>query len=280
MIKLVASDLDGTIVDGNNSISKDNLDAINNMQKRHIPLVICTGKTYALSKDICKNLHASFGIFGNGSQIVDLNTGKDIMKNVLTFNDTNICFSVVEKYKLHIHAYTENSIISSKLLYMDLRNSILFSDKVNFNIVSSVPDYIKNNNVSVLKLVISSPYSLLQVKNDLEKVTNLNITHIYKTGIYRDNIINKDYEYLDISPNNVSKGNALKVLSDYLNLQKEDILSIGDNLNDIDMFRVSNISAALNNASNQVKMYANYITQNSVENGGFAEAIYKFIPFN
>jgi len=68
-------------------------------------------------------------------------------------------------------------------------------------------------------------------------------------------------------------------LMDYLELSKEDILSIGDNLNDIDMFKFSGIGAALGSASDEVKNAANYITLNSVENGGFAEAIYKFIPF-
>lgn len=279
MIKLVASDLDGTIIDNNNSISQDNLEAINNIQKKHIPLVICTGKTYALSKDICKNLHASFGIFGNGSQIIDLTTGKEIMKSTLSYNELDECFSVLKKYNLHIHAYTENSIISPKLTYMDLRNSILFPDKISFNIVPSVENYIKNNNLAIFKLIISSPSSLSDVKKDLEKFNNLNILHISKTGLYKDIVINKEYEYLDISPLNVTKGSALKLLSDYLNLKKEDILSVGDNLNDIEMFKASNIGAALNNASDQVKMYANYITQNTVENGGFAEAIYKFIPF-
>lgn len=279
MVKLIASDLDGTIVDSKNSISADNLKAINNIQKKNIPLVICTGKTYALSKDICQNLHASFGIFGNGSQIIDLSTGKEIMKNILTHDEIEACFSVIQKYNLHIHAYTENSIISPKLLYMDLRNSILFPDKVNFEIVPSVLDYIRSNNVSIFKLVISSPNSLVDVKEKLEKATNLNIISISKTGKYIDTVINKEYEYLDISPLNVTKGTALKILSNYLNVQKEDILSIGDNLNDIEMFKASSIGAALNNASDQVKIHANYITQNSVENSGFAEAIYKFIPF-
>ena len=67
--------------------------------------------------------------------------------------------------------------------------------------------------------------------------------------------------------------------NDFKMVSKEDILSIGDNLNDIDMFRVSGIGAAINNASEEVKKFANYITLNSAENGGFAEAIYKFIPF-
>lgn len=162
---------------------------------------------------------------------------------------------------------------------MDLRNSILFPGKIKFEIVDSVLDYIQKENPVVMKLIISSPNELDQVKKSLEKNTNLNIIHIFKKGIYKDRIIDKEYEYLDIAPIDVSKGNALQILMDYLKVSKEDILSIGDNLNDIDMFRVSGIGAAINNASEEVKKFANYITLNSAENGGFAEAIYKFIPF-
>lgn len=63
MIKLIASDLDGTIIDSQHSIPENNLKAINDLKKYNIPFVVCTGKTYAISKDICKTLHARFGIF-------------------------------------------------------------------------------------------------------------------------------------------------------------------------------------------------------------------------
>lgn len=279
MIKLIASDLDGTIIDNPLSISEDNLKAIDSLQKNNIPFVICTGKTYAISKDMCNNLHANFGIFGNGSQIINLATGEEISKKVLTCDEIEACLSIAQKYNLHTHIYTENGIVSTNLLYMDLRNSILLPDKINFEIVDSITNYIKAKNSIVFKLIISAPSNLAQVKKELEENTNLTITHIYKTGIYKDKIIDKEYEYLDISPLNVTKGNALQVLSNYLKLQKEDILSIGDNLNDIDMFQSSGIGAAVSNAYDEVKKAATYITSHSAENGGFAEAIYKFIPF-
>lgn len=279
MIKLIASDLDGTIIGNNHFIPQDNIDVINSLQKKHIPLVICTGKTYAISKDICQNLHASFGIFGNGSQIIDLNTGIEIAKKTLSFKEIELCFDIIKKYNLHVHAYTKNGIITSKPLYMDLRNFILFPHKLKFEIVDSVLSRIQNEQTPIFKLVISSPFHLEKVKNDLEEFSNLSVTHINKTGIYKDTIIDKEYEYLDVSPINVSKGNALKILQEYLKIQKQDILSIGDNLNDIDMFEASNIGAAVSNAHDSVKKAANFITHNSAENGGFAEAIYKFISF-
>ena len=232
-----------------------------------------------ISKDICKSLNATFGIFGNGSQIIDLTTGEEIARKILTFDEVQSCFSIIKKYNLHVHAYTENGIVTTNLEYMDLRNSILFPNKINFEIVDSVLDYIQKQSATVFKLIISSPVSLSQIKEELEKTTNLTVTHISKTGRYKDKIIDKEYEYLDISPLNVTKGKALEILSQYLELNKEDILSVGDNINDIDMFRASGIGAAVNNAYDEVKQVASYVTSNSAENAGFAEAIYKFVPF-
>lgn len=279
MIKLIASDLDGTIIDNKHSIPEDNLKAINDLQKAHIPFVVCTGKTYSISKDICKNLNASFGIFGNGSQIIDLNTGEEILRKILTLDEVLACFSILQKYNLHVHAYTENGIVTTNLEYMDLRNSILFPNQINIKIVDSVLDYIKKQNITVFKLIFSSTSSLSYIKKELESSTTLTITHICKKGIYKDKIIEKEYEYLDISPLNVTKGSALKILSEYLELNKEDILSVGDNINDIDMFYASGIGAAVNNAYEEVKQVANYVTNNSAETAGFAEAIYKFVSF-
>ena len=113
MIKLIASDLDGTIIDSKHSIPQDNLKAINDLQKANIPFVVCTGKTYSISKDICKNLNANFGIFGNGSQIINLTTGEEIARRILTLEEVESCFSVIQKNNLHVHAYTENGIVTT-----------------------------------------------------------------------------------------------------------------------------------------------------------------------
>lgn len=279
MIKLIASDLDGTIIDNKSLISENNLKAIDDIQKTSIPFVVCTGKTYAISKDVCKTLHARYGIFGNGSQIIDLSTGEEISKKTLTIAEIQSCFSVIEKHNLHVHAYTDKGIVTTNPLYMDLRNSILFPNKIEFQIVDSVLDYIEKENTIVFKLIISSPIELARIKDSLEKTTNLKVTHIFKKGKYKDKIIDKEYEYLDVAPSNVTKGNALQILMKHLNIEKEDTLSIGDNLNDIDMLQSSGIGAAICSASEEVKKVASYITLNSAEDGGFAEAIYKFIPF-
>lgn len=280
-IKLIASDLDGTLVDHNNFIPTGNLDAIEDMNKKHIDFAICTGKTYSITKDICKKCNASYGIFGNGTQIINLKTGQEIYKNLLSVEDFIGCYDLAKQYGFHIHIYSETEVISENLLYMDLRNYTLHQNQqksdLNFQVVPNVKDYVANHQTSIFKLVISSTENLSHLKDEILSRFDINVTLIQKKGLYKDRIINKEYEYLDITPKHIGKGYALEYLSHFLNIDCSDIMAIGDNINDIDMIKVSGASATLSDSYEEVKKVASYVSTNTAENAGFAEAVYRFI---
>lgn len=280
-IKLVASDLDGTLVDHNNFIPSKNLDAIKSMHNKHIDFAICTGKTYSITKDICSKCNASYGIFGNGTLIVYLNTGKEIYKNLVNIEDFNFCYDIAKENSLHVHIYTDNEVITESLMYMDLRNYILNgsknTDSVSFKIVTNIKEYVNTHNSQIFKLIISSDKPLDDIKNTIVNQIPLSINHIKKKNQYKDIIINKEYEYLDITPKNIGKGYALNYLSNFLNVDTNDIMAIGDNVNDIEMLKNCGIGVTLSDAYDEIKKVATYTTENTVENSGFAEAIYKFI---
>lgn len=278
-IKLVASDLDGTLVDHNNFIPARNLDAIESIHNKHINFAICTGKTYSITKDICSKCNASYGIFGNGTQIIDLNSGKEIYKSLVSLEDFNICYEIAKKHDLHVHIYTDSEIITEELKFMDLRNYILNrnSESLHFRITDNINEYINSNNSQIYKLVISSENELSNIKDDILNKLSLSINHIKKKNKYKDMIINKEYEYLDITPKNIGKGYALNYLSNFLHVDTNDVLAIGDNVNDIDMLKNSGIGVTLSDSYDEIKKVATYTTTNSARNSGFAEAIYKFV---
>lgn len=265
-IKLVATDLDGTLVDYDNSIPSENLKAIEVLNNKKIDFAICTGKTYSITKDICKKCHASYGIFGNGTQIINLKTGEEIYKNTISLSDFETCFAIAKEHHLHVHVYTANEVITTNLKYLDLRNSILAhnSSDIYFKVVNSVYEYVKQHHSQIFKFVISSDADLKKVKSQIEHHTKLNINLISKRGIYKDKIINKEYEYLDISPSNIGKGHAIHYLSEFLNVDSADVMALGDNVNDLDMLKNSGISVALANAYDELKEVASYTTTNAV----------------
>lgn len=283
MIRLVASDIDGTIVGENNKITIQNRKAIQDMKKSNIDFTICTGKPYAMVKNFCQDLQANYGIFGNGNQIVDLKSGKEIYRKTLSQEEIEICLSLAKKENLHIHLYTENEVITPELLYMDLRNFILkdsiFPNDLNFKIVSNLEEYIEKEQPTVFKLIISSPSNLARLQDELNQKLDVTIYRVKKSKQYKDRIINKEYEYLDITPSKTNKSEALRTLSNYLELSSSEVMAIGDNLNDIDMLQNSGIGVAVANAYEEVKKVATYTTAKTVEESGFAEAVYKYISF-
>ena len=192
------------------------------------------------------------GIFGNGNQIIDLKTGKEIYNKLLTLEEINKCICIAKENNLHVHIYTDKEVITEKLEYMDLRNfklkeQSLYDSSLDFIMVNNIAEYISNNDVEVCKLVISSSNSLSDIKNNIISKLDVSITTIKKYGEYKDNIINKEYEYLDITPKNINKDNALKILQKYLNIDTNEVMAIGDNLNDLDMVKNSGIGVSVAN---------------------------------
>lgn len=253
------------------------------MTQSHIDFTICTGKPYSMVKNFCKELQASYGIFGNGNQIIDLKTGKEIFRKTLTQEEINTCISLAKEKNLHVHLYTENEVITPELLYMDLRNFVLkdslFQSDLKFRIVPNIQQYVKNLHPTVFKLVISSTSSLCDWQDELKHKMNVTIYRINKSNQYKDRVINKEYEYLDITPSKTNKSEALEKLSKYLKLSSSEVMAIGDNLNDIDMIQNSGVGVAVANAYDAVKQVANYTTTHSVDDSGFAEAVYKYVSF-
>lgn len=277
IIRLLASDLDGTII-FNNQITTKDLEAVKKLKQNNIDFAICTGKTYSMTKDICDTLMPAYGIFGNGTQIINLKTKKEIIKNSLLNDQAKACIKIAQKQNLHIHLYIDNAIIAEKTMkYMAYRNSILYKNQMQFKTVESLETYIEEQKPNILKFVISGDKDLIHTKREIEERQNLTAIQIKKYGEYRDKIVGKDYEYLDIVPKNVTKYQALKQLCDYLNISLKETMTIGDNINDIDMIRYAGIGVAVGNSYEEVKKEAFYITKNTVQTGAVAEAVDKFI---
>ena len=194
-IKLIASDLDGTIVGDDNVVSEENIKAISKINSKKINFAICTGKTYQITKNFCQEFNAKYGIFNNGSQIYDLSTGEKLFSLSLTLDEIKQCINIAKENRLHVHVYSDNELITEKLKYLDLRNfKLLNSTGFKFVIVDDILSYIENNNVEVNQLVISSKVIPYEIKTVLSTILPVSIDYIKKTGEYKDKVINKEYE--------------------------------------------------------------------------------------
>jgi hydroxymethylpyrimidine pyrophosphatase-like HAD family hydrolase len=85
-----------------------------------------------------------------------------------------------------------------------------------------------------------------------------------------------DIKFINIVDPGVSKGEALKFLASYYGINREEVIAIGDGLNDIPLFEAAGTTIAMGNAFDELKKIADYITLD-VESGGVAWAIEKFV---
>ena len=164
---------------------------------------------------------------------------------------------------------------------MDLRNFILKSKNssidLNFKIVGNITDYISKNDLSVFSAVVSSENSLFEFEQFINVNNNIMYQFINKRGKYKDIIIEKEYEYINISPTHIDKDESINFLTNYLKIKKQEVLAIGDNVNDLNMVKNSGIGVAVNEAYDELKQVANYVTTKTTAEGAFSEAINKFI---
>ncbi|HBH3034913.1 TPA: HAD-IIB family hydrolase, partial [Clostridioides difficile] len=118
----------------------------------------------------------------------------------------------------------------------------------------------------ILKFVIieeKNPSILDEIRKELRKVQGIKITSSWPNNI-------------EVMNEGVDKGNAVKILAEKMNIDREDIIAFGDNYNDIEMIKFAGLGVAMGNAEEFIKQEADYVTDTN-QDSGVAKAIYKFL---
>ena len=246
-IKIVFIDIDGTLTDSNQNISIENIDALKTLSNKNIKIVLCSGRwdTYMLKYDEGLNI-IDYMITNNGASIVDVKNEKVIYEDVLNDSEIKIISEYCKNNNLKI-------IYNGKLNRFDSYNQI------------KTPIY---------QGVITCT-SREEIKKLLEFTKENNLKVPYISYAYFKNIDSNKYT-VNISSINTNKGKAIKKLLELLNINKKDSMCFGDNENDIEMFNNCGIKIAMENALEELKNQADYITLSNNENG-VAAFINKYI---
>lgn len=256
MKTLYISDLDGTLLSHNATLSKRTVRIINELMSQGVLFTAATARSIASVKYILKDLELTLPIIlMNGVCIYDP-VKKDYI-NVETFSreDANILISMIEDNNLKGFLYTVNK---GKLAtyYEELSNRSLkgfYEERVNkYN-----KPFTKVDSFSTL---INEPiiyFTLMDYKKNLEHLNQLvkklpNINSVF----YKDNY-NKDMWYLEIFSKKASKSHAVQYLRSYLGI--DSIVGFGDNQNDVALFDACDKSYAVENAISELKLKANGI---------------------
>lgn len=266
-IKYIYVDLDGTTTNSTTRFSSKTLEAFKYLKNKGIKVGIISGRSIHTMQHELDELKPELPIVTvNGAAIYSKN--RSIIDETLLPFESHKAIDIFLTFGFSFMVYAKNG------LYSNNDNNYFFRKL--FDKVVEYPDDYKNFELesipSITWLKKRKAYKLL-VWYDSEVEKNLLIDNLQKIPTL--NVYSSGENLLDICNVTVSKGNALKLVSSALQIDLNELLVFGDNENDISMFQFAKHSVAMANANENVKSYAEHITDVSCEEDGFADFIFK-----
>ena len=279
MYKLIAIDLDGTMLNQYSVVTEETKEAIQKVQEKGIEVIIASGRPIDSIKSIAKEIKSKkYFISGNGAIIYDISKDEIIYENTLKKQKVLKIIKICEENSIYYNVYTEKEIIAKSLqcnvLYYHKENvNKPENEKTHINIVENVYDYIANREEKIIKITICENNqaifnSILRKLREVDGIEVLDIAHMSRKIIKQGTEeIPIEYFYTVISAKNVDKWNAIKFLGEKMNISKEETIAIGDNINDKKMIENAGLGVAMGQSHPDIKNIANVVTAANTENG-------------
>ena len=277
MYKLIAIDLDGTLLNSNGEVSLENKNAIKNAIKKGA-LVVLASRKNANKYIIC----------GNGTLIYDLQKEKIIYDAFLKKDKVLQIIKICDENSIFYNLYTETSVITKSLnynvLYYDNENSKKPEEKrTNIDVVEDIYKHVEENeNINILKMTICDNdkiifSGILRKLKEISEIDILEVEHMSRKSIQSGSVeIPIEYYYTEISKQNTDKWTAIEYLLEKLNIKKEEVMAIGDNANDKKMVENAGIGVAMGKSMLEAEQIGDVFVKDNNQDG-VAEAINKYI---
>lgn len=270
MYKLIACDLDETLLNDQKKISPENVRAIKKAVAQGAFFVPNTGRNFLTVQDNLRELglyqqENSYVISFNGGAIVENQGNQILTTNLLSFKVIRQLFELGVKNNYCIHVYSLD-----KLYIWNIN-----SKEINY-ISGRVAHWeeLKEDNIDALagtelvKIIFNVPTKAEREKIEGEVLRNIDDSL---------NITFSSDRYIEFNSAKADKSQGLIKLGKMLNIEEDEIIAIGDSGNDLAMIKTAGLGVAVANAHELIKENANFITSNDNNNSAVAEVIEKFI---
>ena len=290
MYKLIAIDLDGTLLNSYGEISDENKKAIKMALDKNVEIVLTSGRIINSIKNFANEVSANkYLISGNGALIYDIQKEEVIYDKYMDKSKVLKVIEICEENSIYYSVYTDKSGIITK----SLNYNILFyhnenmnkpdNKKININITQNIYEYVKKSEIDKFskisicdkdKIIFSS---IIKKLRNIKKVDVLDVAHMSRK-IIRTGTLNVpvEYYYTEIINEHVNKWEAIKFLINKLNIRPEEVMTIGDNINDKEMLENAGLGVVMGNSAPYIKKMGNVVVADNNSNG-VAEAITKYL---
>lgn len=266
--KLIATDMDGTLLTDENLVGDRTIDSIRKAEEIGKITVLATGRMMKSAINYATRVGLKNPIIScNGAIITDKNQniiyGGNIDHDLVRKID-----KIARENEMYYHFYGEEKLYTAQ--YIDQIDEFYNKDATEEELIEIVEfkkvDDVLSRGIKVYKFLFldSDLDKLAKVKEELEETKGLNIS---KSGTHN----------LEITREDVSKGNSLEILTRILGINIDEVIAIGDNENDISMLKKAGLSVAMKNATLKAKSVADIESEYDNNNDGVGIVIEKYL---
>ncbi|WP_019552606.1 Cof-type HAD-IIB family hydrolase [Propionispira raffinosivorans] len=267
MYKLIAIDMDGTLLTEDKKITTKTKDAIKMASNLGVKIVLTTGRPIQGIKQYLEELNLTnkddYVIALNGAFICRNDDYSILSSNeTLTGKDLKYIYNKVKALKTYFHAFTKDEDL------VDKKSKFSVAEEKRINLKVRVVNFlgeIKDDD-EILKVVLE------EEKNVLDEITD----KIPKELFEKYTVIRSVDFMLEFMKKGCNKASGIEKLAQYLGIRREEIIAIGDAGNDKEMIQYAGLGVAMENAEDEIKNMADFITKSNEEDG-VSYVIDKFI---
>lgn len=263
MIKALAFDLDGTLLNSEKKLTKGVKEVLTKLYEKGMEILIVTGRPYSSTMPTLKDLDLPIiSICYNGGKIVDTLTDKIVINKILPEDVASDLIDFVKRKNIEINLFQDD------ICYV--RNLDSYSTKIYVKNSGLKPvlvdlDKISSDNITKGVIIDSDEKILNDLKSELKE--------LMKDRAY---ITFTQAEYLEILNKDINKGKALKDILASKGIQLEECMAFGDSENDLEMIEAVGFGVAMKNAIDDVKAKAKYITDTTNDEDGIEVFLKKY----
>lgn len=270
-IRLIALDLDGTLLNEKMHVSEKTREVMAECEKRGIEIVPATGRALpAVPEEVLNLPGVHYGIFTNGAVVRDFRKRCWVSENCLDWEETVGIIEVLRRYPVIYDMYVADGGVSETGLLAQLEaygipeRECAYIRKTR-RAVADLEEYLREHRCPVQKMNLNfkEKETKQAVRTELEKMPEVLVTSSLPWN-------------LELNAAGVTKGSGLRELCDYLGIQPEETMAFGDGENDWSMLKAAGTGVAMENGAPFLKERADRIAGSNRENG-VAEAIRKWV---
>jgi Cof subfamily protein (haloacid dehalogenase superfamily) len=253
MYKLIAIDLDDTLLNDDIQVTEGTIEAMKNAISQGVTVTFATGRSFPSAQKIAKQVGLNVPIITyQGSLIKNLIDGHVLYERSIPSEGVKKIYEYCEKHNLHLQLYYNEGLYvkedNEKIKDYARLSNIPYIVADNFKEISALPQ--------TKMVIIDEPDRLDQIATELGESIQDQV-HITKSKAH----------YLEFLHKEGNKGAAITFLANHIGCSLDQVIAIGDSWNDREMLEVAGLGVAMGNAIDELKAIANYVTKSNNEEG-------------